>query len=239
MIVYLFSFMVNNHWVLLNRIETMTTYNSYQEAKIANPERAIFSHQGKFGTNADILYAYDMKSRGEECNPADHCMTVEKFLADGHKFVEGDLIFRDRIKNITNGNAGLMGVKSPADSEIYILRAAALETKEPKRTNVEYVECDNLQDTLDKFESMSGFEFYPDDKGCGDRINSVRYLALAYGNNSLYRKVETPIEWWEDVVDYVNQHGFAEFVNGKLAIQVSMTRDQSCDLARILLEQGE
>ena len=66
--------------------------------------------------------------------------------------------------------------------------------KPQSRTKVEYVECNNLQDALDKFESMSGFEFYSNENGCGDRVNSVRGLALSYGKSSLYRKVETPIE---------------------------------------------
>lgn len=119
----------------------------------------------------------------------------------------------------------------------------AMYEEKPKRVKVEYVECDRLQDALDKFESMSGFEFYPDANGVGDRINSVRNLALAYGNNSLYRRIETPIEWWEDLVEFINQStgdSCASSANGEtLHVRASMSRDKWCDFARILLEQGE
>lgn len=68
----------------------MNTYNTYQEAKIANPEYAIFEYLGKFGTDKDIIDAFDIHSVAmKECNPADYCMTVEQFLKDGHKFVGG------------------------------------------------------------------------------------------------------------------------------------------------------
>ena len=60
----------------------------------------------------------------------------------------------------------------------------------------------------------------------------------------LYRKVEKPIEWWEDLVECIDNttdgSGYAESIKGeKLHVTASMTRDQWCDFARILLEQGE
>lgn len=58
----------------------------------------------------------------------------------------------------------------------------------------------------------------------------------------LHRKVIKPIEWWEDAVDYVNKEdsfGGARFEDGHLIVDGKMTRDQWCDFARILLEQGE
>lgn len=60
--------------------------------------------------------------------------------------------------------------------------------------------------------------------------------------DELYRKVEKPIEWWEDAADYVNKEysfGGARFEDGYLIVDGKMTRDQWCDFARILLEQGE
>ena len=69
-------------------------------------------------------------------------------------------------------------------------------------------------------------------------------VAYAAANEMLFRKVTKPIEWWEDLVEYIEKttddSGFAESTKGeKLNIVASMTRDQWCDFARILLEQGE
>ncbi|CAM0101888.1 hypothetical protein VPH209E381_0010 [Vibrio phage 209E38-1] len=113
----------------------MTTYNSYEEAKIANPESEIFKSPG-------VPKAFTARPNSQlwfKCNPADHCMTIEKFLADGHKFAEGDLIFNShpspsvdciRDEDLVDYNE----FDEEDDDKRYILRAAALETKEPKRT---------------------------------------------------------------------------------------------------------
>lgn len=114
----------------------MKTYNTYQEAKVANPERDIYKDKGgEFGLRSELL-----RSVGplDECNPADHCMTVEKFLADGHKFVEGDLILDGgviwTVSDRVNSDTYIYTVKSSNkpdtdDNERYILRAAALENQ--------------------------------------------------------------------------------------------------------------
>lgn len=102
------------------------------------------------------------------------------------------------------------------DRESPCNQAAAQE--KPKRTKVEYVECDNLQGSLDKFESMSGFEFYPDENGVGDRINSVRYLALAYGNNSLYRRIETEITERNEFIEFVESKCSELMVDGEWSL---------------------
>ncbi len=69
-------------------------------------------------------------------------------------------------------------------------------------------------------------------------------VAYAASNEMLYRKVIKPIEWWEDLVECIDNttdgSGYAESIKGeKLHVNASMTRDQWCDFARILLEQGE
>lgn len=57
-----------------------------------------------------------------------------------------------------------------------------------------------------------------------------------------YRKVTKPIEWYEDAIEFASM---CEHVDGVIAnenalsIKGSMSRDQWCDFARILLEQGE
>ncbi|AUR94088.1 hypothetical protein NVP1191O_29 [Vibrio phage 1.191.O._10N.286.52.B4] len=108
----------------------MKTYNTYQEAKINNPEGGIaVNASGDIFTSTDDLklsdaFAFDV------CNPADHCMTVERFLADGHKFTEGDLILGTNNNLVTVGleyTIGIANMESMRDFERYTLRAAALE----------------------------------------------------------------------------------------------------------------
>jgi hypothetical protein len=117
----------------------MTTYNSYEAAKIANPECAIFEYKRNFGTDKEILDLFDIQSREmKECCPADHCMTIEKFLADGHKFAEGDiaLIHNGDVKTVVNPYLD-WNTPNPDDNKRYILRAAALEEKPSEKVEWE------------------------------------------------------------------------------------------------------
>ncbi len=229
---------------LLNRIETMTTYKSYAEAKIDNPREDIYESMSGDFAGADHVSLVVMCGTGEgwnKCNPADHCMTVEKFLADGHKFVEGDLYLEayGEVRETCSTDSYIVDLKAPGYCSRYILRAAALETKEPKRTKESYekVEYSHAWEIIKLYED--GVELFKtdSDKLQIKRINSIALRAQS--GYSFYRCIETPIEWWEDAAEFINQHGFAGFANGNLEAQVSMTRDQWCDFARILLEQGE
>ncbi|AUR99229.1 hypothetical protein NVP1263B_69 [Vibrio phage 1.263.B._10N.286.51.B1] len=127
-----------------NRREEMTTYNSYQEAKIANPDKEIirFDKQDEFkAVGNDELSAY--LTTWTKCNPADHCMTVEKFLVDGHEVFMGDAIIniRGNVNYITQGDAKMINSEGGAtfNNARYILRASALEnipTETPEEKEV-------------------------------------------------------------------------------------------------------
>lgn len=113
----------------------MATYNSYAEAKIANPESAIFSGvRGDFATRDDELWF-------NECNPAYHCSTIEEFLAAGFMLAAGD-IYIDEIIGVTkvdwcNPNQTAL----PNDNKRYILSAKALGGGckiPPKQPSVEW-----------------------------------------------------------------------------------------------------
>ena len=117
----------------------MTTYNSYQEAKIANPELNIYwlESRGLFladEISGDVIMDTTHDSKGYYCAPADHCMTVEQFLKAGHKFVEGDLCLgRDDKLLVISGSRLALGWNDKSQIidgiDRYILRAAALEEK--------------------------------------------------------------------------------------------------------------
>lgn len=63
-------------------------------------------------------------------------------------------------------------------------------------------------------------------------------------HNLVYQRIETPIEWWEDAVAHAKQckqvnTAIYQPEHDSIDIDGSMTREEACDFARILLEQGE
>lgn len=121
----------------------------------------------------------------------------------------------------------------------------SLFTEKEPRTKEEYeiVECFSFALEAD---FNAGILFRPNElDGQGYlKCETEDDVAYAAANEMLFRKVTKPIEWWEDLVEYIEKttddSGYAESKKGeKLNIVASMTRDQWCDFARILLEQGE
>ncbi len=231
---------------LLNRIETMTTYNSYQEAKIAMPNACIcvFKNEGKdafFGMSTREGTTLHNGSKFAE--PQDYCMTVDKFLYDGHEFVEGDVYLNSDgrtlgVVNIPEYN----NKRSTIDCDLYILRAAALETKEPKRTKVEYVNVHNSEAIKAVMEGS--IDYWCEISGSYSNLtmdSSLQEFCCAV------HRIETPIEWWEDANDLLGElanlslddDGVLQLTMGKGQVGFGMSRDKWCDFARILLEQGE
>lgn len=126
----------------------MTTYSTYQEAKIANPEEEILKargdwdgcecYVGKFIANKpDESGGVPFIGKGafKKCDPSKYCMTVEKFLADGHKFIGGD-VFLNHDGDIVEVGKWYQSIRIcpeeanltvDGDENCYILRAVALE----------------------------------------------------------------------------------------------------------------
>ncbi len=124
----------------------MTTYNTYQEAKIANPDSDIYNDiKGKFQAIKDAPTSH-FANGWELCKPQNYCMTVEKFLADGHKFVDGDIVQNHYgavaidCENIREWNHQAI---TKCDRSQYILRAAALEEKTSEK--VEWANGDECE----------------------------------------------------------------------------------------------
>lgn len=70
----------------------MTTYNTYAEAKIANPDSTIYVHGSEFATQEYVEKFIDWKNwiKWSECHPKDYCMSVADFTDSGYKYVDGD-----------------------------------------------------------------------------------------------------------------------------------------------------
>ena len=145
----------------------MTTYNTYQEAKIANPEGEVYSDGSMFFTSAVKIFMYD----SVKCNPADHCMTVEKFLSDGNKFIEGDLIINTfgNVNKIRDDEELRNELVTENNNSRYILRAAALENI-PTETPEE-------KEVLDGIESAGEVEWKSGDIATlyGDQVLVIAY----------------------------------------------------------------
>ncbi|CAM0061492.1 hypothetical protein VPH1220G2_0083 [Vibrio phage 1220 g2] len=117
----------------------MTTYNSYEAAKIANPESDIYPHGDRFTTIGSALIT------GTKCNPDKHCMSMLTFHELDHKLIDGDLYQNEKGRVITVGALGfkekhcnLLGYYVDP-SKTYILRASALEdipTETPEEKEV-------------------------------------------------------------------------------------------------------
>lgn len=113
----------------------MTTYNTYQEAKIANPDCEIFEVAGDgfnahdvFATGSDLAKFNFGKHTFTLCKPSDHCMTLGE-LRDSHGGEQaGDLILgysSGSVKVIKNIDSETRSF----DRECFVLRAAALENQ--------------------------------------------------------------------------------------------------------------
>lgn len=111
----------------------MKTYNTYAEAKIANPKLDIFklphsSIYAFFAADAERVCQHNLEYK---CNPAEYCSTVEEFLYAGYKLFSGDIIIAIDGRCLTIGSTGVVGNPmvwdiDDCDSNRYILQSAAL-----------------------------------------------------------------------------------------------------------------
>ncbi|AUR92768.1 lipocalin family protein [Vibrio phage 1.177.O._10N.286.45.E10] len=216
----------------------MTTYNSYEEAKIANPESEIVTAGSKWSGSEEFKGKFEVLNSdpdeahilsGEcwvKCNPADHCMTVERFLADGHKFVEGDC-YVDLY-----GDAQCAGDDFPPlelnkpcqdDGERFILRAAALEEK-PKRVKVSYVNANFSKEwKAVRYYNEVGELFVVDCNGNYTNVNDISgswYEVVCKNYDSLFIQIETEIderqEFIERAEELIDISKIAEYSLGKM-----------------------
>ena len=183
----------------------MTTYNTYQEAKIANPDSDIsVAMSGVFAASDCVsnIALSGCVQGWNKCNPADHCMTVEKFLRGGGEFKFGDLVVdlsgvvsKITVEWIVNESI------SEVDRKYLILRAAALEEKKP-RTKVEYVKCEfsHAWEAVKAFEDGEVFHTHFMTDGWVI-IEHVQQVIPNLQVEKLYRRIETPITEREAFVE--------------------------------------
>ena len=210
----------------------MITYNSYEASKIANPNEVIYTACGNF---------YALKGRFTvttsepliACNPADHCMTVEKFLADGHKFVEGDLIFNTHpiscVEGIKRDFVDNYNCPDIDDDKRYILRAETLKQKDniPKihpdsefykkpRAKVEYVKCefDSMWEAVKAFEGGEVFHTHFISDGWVI-VEHVQQVIPNLQLEKLYRRIETLMTERDELLGALQSVWIIDGIDGK------------------------
>lgn len=110
--------------------------------------------------------------------------------------------------------------------------------KEKPRTKLGYEKVtDSIFDLKDEFESGKLHYNFGDDEWFTYKDEAS--FATGFKEGNVYRKVERPVEWFDDAVEYLNQNRQSGSCDeqGVLSVGADMTRDQWCDFARILLEQ--
>ena len=184
----------------------MKVYDSYAEAKIANPDSDIYERMCVDFATADYVSLVRMCGTGDgwnKCHPAYYCMTVEKFQADGHSFVEGDICMNTDASVVTIKHVNEWNDPDIDDCDRYVLRAAALE--KPKRMKVDYVKVDFVSDQ-EKAEAFleGGLRYFTHGKVTGDLEHDtipVTKLEQMFSGNGIYRKVETEIDERQEFID--------------------------------------
>jgi hypothetical protein len=176
----------------------MTTYNTYQEAKIANPELEVYKLIDKVGFVSDedfgdLVRLVHQQSDTEKCNPADYCMTVEKFLDSGYFIEKGDLFLNEFGKVSKMQEYDKKEPVTDSDKKRFILRAAALEEKKP-HAKVEYVKVSAPCDFFDLKSEFRGEELsFINGDGDYEAATTLVELVTGFDNMNLYRRIETPI----------------------------------------------
>ncbi|CAL9954690.1 hypothetical protein VPHK24_0002 [Vibrio phage K24] len=181
----------------------MTTYNTYQEAKIANPEESIYATKISMNGKREVFGVYDIIAditlNYYTCNPADHCITVEEFLSRGHKLIKGDVYLDydgEVVEFICVCDNSQSNTNRKENDVRYILRAAALE-KKPTPTKFVKVE-ESIFDLKGEFERGELFT------KLGDTYIPLSDCEKAFASSllasSIYRQVE--IDWRNEVNNY-------------------------------------
>ena len=215
----------------------MATYNSYEEAKIANPECDIYIYKSQHNESSfkaiDGAPTSQFANGWKLCHPANHCMTVEQFLDDGHKLAMKDVVLNSGGAVVCmdyNRCLSDFGVLNGGSHKEYILRAAALEEK-PKPTKFVRVE-ESIFDLKEEFEKG---ELYFLHAFGHDQIDDINMLLVRWEEKRVYRQVE--LDWVESVIGLAPAgYGLNRDLFRRLSIEGSYTKGQALILANAIIE---
>ncbi len=195
----------------------MTTYNSYEAAKIAMPEACIVEDTDTrlfFGVPTREGTTLAGGSRFAE--PQYYCMTVEKFLSDGNKFSDGDVVVNREglVKRPLGDIVRLMNIPSKYDVDSFILRAAALEEKKP-RTKVGWVDAHHSEAVYYFTKTDDDMYAEPDESQRYDDLQDYINNLEENGSSSLYRRIETPMTERDELLEALQSVWIIDGVDGQ------------------------
>ena len=185
---------------------TYSVYNSYEEAKIDNPESKIVTTgpdwKGKTSTAGKFqVLSQQILERNYWviCDPSNHCMTVEEFLGGGRGFSAGDFYMEldGSVNELLEEDLTTMNSLDTSDHNRYVLRAAALE--KPERVKVEYVKVKSVFE-LNREEMHLGKYGWKIDDSFHPCFNEVELISNLT-RNDLFVKIETEITERDEFID--------------------------------------
>lgn len=148
------------------------------------------------------------------------------------------------------------GIHESDITTIRCINAVHHDFEEKPRTKVEY-ELIKFESTAGAYRAMlDGEKLYSQDGESEflfdgknfvgiDSDGGVYTLECHSNNEPFYRKVERPVEWWEDAAEFIVENddddlsAYFDKQSGELRVNTRMKRDGWCDFARILLEQED
>lgn len=189
----------------------MKTYNSYEEAKIANPESEIVTTgpnwqydiaiKGKFERLVEKGFDYHVlgDSAWVKCDPADYCMSLDEFFDSGKMFIADDIFIAasGEVITISDDTVRFANMRSGVESECFILHAAALN--KPKRVKIEYAPINNGNELITYRNEL----FFKHDSGdyVWTENHTMRSVLNHMDNDNLFRRIETEIDWRDEFIE--------------------------------------
>lgn len=154
-----------------------------------------------------------------------------------------------------NKNVKIDGLTVGTDISLFALDFLAEHIKvsggkasKKRSTKVEHVKVDWKSFCDEKFSNLCDYIVKIDGTDSSAGVLSLEIIDK--NKDSIYRKVERPIEWWENACDYASKIGHSQPIEATVSLDNSreyllhvnamMTKWQWCEFARIILgEDGE
>lgn len=139
----------------------MKTYNTYQEAKIANPDYAIYGNSiPVFGVKREMEF---MDHSFYYCEPCEYCITVKKFLDYGLFFDVGDMWidYDGEVMTVSSKNVDAVNLPHHMDDKRYVLKSINLKVEIPTEAQEEREVLDIIDTAPKQVESLANNSEFP------------------------------------------------------------------------------
>tara|TARA_B100001105_G_scaffold124157_1_gene99519 strand:- start:3134 stop:3952 length:819 start_codon:yes stop_codon:yes gene_type:complete len=205
----------------------MTTYNSFEAAKIANPEEDIYKlEDGSFATGSWLQKSNFGEYTFTLCHAKDYCMSLEEFRDSDKKFIAGDyfLSVSGRVVLIVEDDVSIANRMTSVEGQRFVLCAAALEEKEKPKTESDYDK--GMREAMKKIAKSCGRSFctdigYEELPDLVDSLINPKPEEKPKRVKESFERVDCKsIDFWEVAKEYQSKmHIFWKFSNGSKVVQ--------------------